>query len=393
MEHFNKYHNNALFVFMILLWSIYVFSQNFNYQFAFSDDKIYYIPAAKMLMNGTSPDKINFEHPPLGKYIIGFSWIITGNFFTISRIFGVLSILLIYLFTSRIYNKKIGLFVSAALSFDTLYMYTFTTALLDVYATFFIFLSLYLLVLIIDGKESLIWHILFGISLGAAVASKWSVLPVSIMLIAYLYLIKRSYLKYLPLVFLSIFAIYLLSYIMYFMHGHSFIDFLKLQVEMLAYQGGFHHPTAIFLVIMFTKLFLRLWMMISYSFGVITISSNSVLVNATLQGRLFTINVTQGSPLWYLFFPSILLYSWKLTKVFNKKEALPLLSFLAYTPILFSNLIDWYILTILPFLYMIVFKVFESRPKLILILLIISFINFELVINNIIHDYQFLIPT
>lgn len=393
MKCFNKLRSDVLLIVAILLWNVYVFSQNFYYQFVFSDDKIYYIPAAKMLMNGSSPDKFNFEHPPLGKYIIGFSWLITGNFYAFSKMFGILSILLIYLSMTRIYNKRIGLFVSAALSLDTLYMYTFTTALLDVYATFFLLLSLYVLILIISGKEGLLWHVLFGLSLGAAVGSKWSVIPISLILVVYLYLTNTSRLKYFPFMLMSMLLIYLFTYTMYFLNGHSLIEFIRLQIEMFTYQGGFHHPTPVFLVIMFTKLFLRLYMMISYSFGTITISSSSALLNATLQGRLFTINVTQGSPIWYLFFPTLLLYSWRLTKNFTQKDALPLLLFLAYTPILFSNLIDWYIVPALPFLYIIVSRILENKPRIMIILLIISFINFELVINNIIHDYQFLIPS
>jgi len=88
----------------------------------------------------------NLEHPPLGKYLIGLSMIINGDYPLSWRLPSILftsSLPLIIFFTVRkLENDIVAAICSAFLLFDTLLFNEGFLALLDVYLAFFIALSL-----------------------------------------------------------------------------------------------------------------------------------------------------------------------------------------------------------------------------------------------------------
>ena len=138
-------------------------------------DELYYVDGANdLLANGVESDGNQPEfvvHPPLGKWLISAGIAIFGdNSFgwRFSTAFiGVMSVLLLYLVTLRLFDStRIALLAASLLAIDGLAIVMSRTALLDNFLTFFVLLAFYLLI-----TRS---YLFMGIALGAALATKWS---------------------------------------------------------------------------------------------------------------------------------------------------------------------------------------------------------------------------
>lgn len=95
-------------------------------------------------------DYLNLEHPPLGKYIIGLSILLIGDYPVAWRvplvIVGVATVLLVYMIVLELTRSAIVAFVSGILfSYDTMTRALFSIAILDGFVAFFTALSMYLL--------------------------------------------------------------------------------------------------------------------------------------------------------------------------------------------------------------------------------------------------------
>ena len=110
-------------------------------------------------------------HPPIGKWLIGIGIKLFGfNEFgwrVAAAVIGSLSVGLIYLVTRRLFDNYLLSSAAALFTvFDGLHLVHSRVALLDIFLSFFILLSFYLLLI------SRVW--LVGIALGLATATKWS---------------------------------------------------------------------------------------------------------------------------------------------------------------------------------------------------------------------------
>ncbi|MEM4032645.1 MAG: phospholipid carrier-dependent glycosyltransferase, partial [Zestosphaera sp.] len=85
----------------------------------------------------------NFEHPPLGKYLIGFATLFGfGRFFYLFLMFG--SSLLVYFLVKNLFaSELLGFFAGFLLVLDTVFINSHRFLLLDPLAVFFFLLSLY----------------------------------------------------------------------------------------------------------------------------------------------------------------------------------------------------------------------------------------------------------
>ncbi|MDA0216743.1 MAG: phospholipid carrier-dependent glycosyltransferase, partial [Actinobacteria bacterium] len=138
-------------------------------------DEVYYVDGARdLLQYGVEIEGEKGEfvvHPPLGKWLIALSILIfrdtSFSWRFSSALFGVASVLLIYLIAKELFSSHfIAIGAAFLLAIDGLAIVMSRTALLDNFLTFFILLSFYFLL-----KNKVI---LMGISLGLAVAVKWS---------------------------------------------------------------------------------------------------------------------------------------------------------------------------------------------------------------------------
>ncbi len=139
-------------------------------------DEVYYAKNANSLLSSAveldAQGQAEFVvHPPFGKWLIAIGIRFFGNeefgWRFASAIFGILSILLIYLIVKKLFNSEF-LSITAALlmAFDGLNLVMSRVALLDIFLMFFILLSIYFLII------NNLW--LSGSAIGLALSIKWS---------------------------------------------------------------------------------------------------------------------------------------------------------------------------------------------------------------------------
>lgn len=201
-----------------------------------SDDQLY-VYAGYVYLLGEDPTHINFEHPPMGKYIFGISYLIFGNPYTLNIIiFGGILMAAYFLFlrlkmpTWWILASLI--FLSFASSLNT----QITTALLDMQlllASLLFFNFLFL------KKENFWKYILLGLSLGIVSSLKYFFPLLFIyLLILLIYVVKKkTYAK--SLITLAVIGlIYISNYIFFFKNDKNLIDWLKFEIYRFRWWTG-----------------------------------------------------------------------------------------------------------------------------------------------------------
>ncbi|MFM7491040.1 MAG: phospholipid carrier-dependent glycosyltransferase, partial [Actinomycetota bacterium] len=118
-------------------------------------DEVYYVDGARDYLNsGVEVDNGAAEfivHPPLGKWAIALGIQVFGDTpfgwrFT-AAVAGVLSILLIYLIAQKLFASFfLSTSATTLMSLDGLHLVMSRTALLDIFLSFFLLLSFYLLI-------------------------------------------------------------------------------------------------------------------------------------------------------------------------------------------------------------------------------------------------------
>ena len=159
-------------------------------------DEVYYVDGARDFLayrvESQSGEAEFVVHPPLGKWLIAIGIQILGDnpfgWRFSAALFGLASVALIYLITQSLFKSNfLSLAATALISLDGLHLVMSRTALLDIFLSFFILLTFYLVI-----KEEY-WQA--GIALGLALATKWSALYLLIALILFLLIYKRTYIK------------------------------------------------------------------------------------------------------------------------------------------------------------------------------------------------------
>lgn len=183
-----------------------------------------------------NPQVIWYEKPPLFMWLASFFMKLFG-FGNIavklpSALFGLSTVLLIFIFGKRLFNKTVAFIASFTLITTIHFLYYSRIGMTDITTTFFITLSLFLYYFAKE-KDKIIYWILSGIALGFAVMTKGVVgfLPLVIMSFYELYLLisrqqkltKKILCRYIYL-FISSTLIFLPWHIvMYQKYGMSFL--------------------------------------------------------------------------------------------------------------------------------------------------------------------------
>lgn len=196
-------------------------------------DEIVFRYAAGAYVRGIDPILVNSEHTPLGKYIIGLSFLWFQNDGAAILFFAILSLFSLWVLGRQVFSDGVWALVPVALwSSEPLFQNQLrVTPLLDIIQLPFIFLSLYSFV-----RKQFFWT---GVFLGFTAATK-SVVPSVLLVFTFFifFLLKkktREFLQFLPWLSLS-FAVLVASYTRTFMNGYSFWDFLGFQKWILLYQ-------------------------------------------------------------------------------------------------------------------------------------------------------------
>ena len=181
-------------------------------------DEVYYVDGARDYLNsGVEVDKGAAEfivHPPLGKWAIALGIQLFGDTpfgwrFT-AAVAGVLSIFLVYLIAQKLFASFfLSISATTLMSLDGLHLVMSRTALLDIFLSFFLLLSFYLLI------TNRYW--LMGITLGLALATKWSAVYVVATLGVFLLISQRRWLTTFLQCAIIPFAVYITSWFGWFL--------------------------------------------------------------------------------------------------------------------------------------------------------------------------------
>lgn len=189
-----------------------------------------YIYAGYAYFKGEDPTTINFEHPPLGKYLFGLSYYLTGNSLQINILLHIITLFLFFLLSKKFINSLL-LRIGAVLTLAALPLFShlLPQALLDVP----LLLSMLAFYLALSWKTTKLFqkYFLIGLILGVMASIKY---PIPFMVIPFSILFIGAWMQkeicWILLSLLVIFGIYLFQYLGYFIHGHSIFDFIKFEI-------------------------------------------------------------------------------------------------------------------------------------------------------------------
>ncbi len=248
-------------------------------------DEYYYITAGINYVKYGNIDLINWEHPPLAKYLIGLSTIYLGNPHVIVFLVGYLCVI-IFFFTvlTLTHNYYRALFSSLLLCSSIPFIKTFNYALLDCFALFFSSLAFYLAILTLNREHAYTYSFVEGILWGLAVASKWTSLYLFLgRIICSLFrpTIKISYKKYFIILFVMSSITYMLAFISDL--NKSFSVFLQHNIRMILFMLSHHSITLHTLTKGLTLLFLKttFWHRLPNVFITLTVV-NSTVINQSI---------------------------------------------------------------------------------------------------------------
>jgi 4-amino-4-deoxy-L-arabinose transferase-like glycosyltransferase len=312
-----------------------------------ADNELYAL-AGWEYVHGLSPEKINFEHPPLAKYLIGSSILIFGSQNVLSIVFGVATLLVTFLIARRLLRSNYALLSTFLLGFDSMFVQFSAASLLDVYCTFFAALF----VLAFMSFRRLYWSwVPLGIILGLTAATKWTgifVFPAILIFAAY----QRDK-KSIGLLLLSLpvaILTYTGTFAVYFLNGHSIQDFVGLQLDMWRFQQNlrFGRGTPP-----------PFWLLFNFLTGIEGPDTFTRLIMNRNATTLTTISVQYGLSTFAVYNPftwptSFVACIFVVVRELKKASSILLSAFLAFAFFVataYGQVFIWYIIPALPFAF------------------------------------------
>lgn len=236
---------------LILILAAFMRLYRLDYPNKYVFDEVYHAFTAKEYLAGhkeaweiwsTPPPGVAYEwtHPPLAKEIMAISMFLVNTeeawaWRLPGALFGVLSVYIIYLLGRILLKSEVAALVAAfVFSVDGLNFVQSRTGMNDIYYVTFMLLALLFLL-----KRKYLWSsVFFGLSL----SSKWAALYLSLLI--FFILLKDKQLKKLAFFIFLPPIIYLLSYLPFFIQGHSASQFIELQQQIWWYHTGLKatHP-------------------------------------------------------------------------------------------------------------------------------------------------------
>lgn len=191
------------------------------------DDATIYIYAGYAYIKGEDPTSINFEHPPLGKYVLGLSYVLFENSLILNVVIYA-AFLGVFASLARIFTKNNWLILGSVLFLGTtrLIYVNVGQGMLDIFSALLLLSTFRVL---FSSLPSLKKYIFAGFLVGALAATKYPFPSIALpifLLLAWAFTQKELIkgLISLPVIALT----YLGSYSVYFLH-HSLTDFIAFE--------------------------------------------------------------------------------------------------------------------------------------------------------------------
>ncbi|MBI3443359.1 glycosyltransferase family 39 protein [Candidatus Woesebacteria bacterium] len=214
-------------------------------QYVMGEGSTYILPdyelysyAGYYYITGGDVSRVNFENPPLAKYLIGISIFLFGNPLIIYLILAVFYLFLTYKFAKLLFSSFIGLVALLGLVIDPYFIHAVTYTHLDFPLAVFFLAGLYIFLTAKSLRQDIIAAVFFGL----AVSSKF--FPFFAVIFVYLFCWRmkekkreKGQLWRFLLILPSIIIVYFAAYTQYFL-SHTLIDFLKYQWWVLRWRMG-----------------------------------------------------------------------------------------------------------------------------------------------------------
>ena len=316
----------------------------------YSEDEIVYIEAGLRYVTGVPPRDVNFEHPPLAKYLIGLAYSIGLNRYASS-----LSVLITALFAMAILRSlgvglSMSFVVSLAFVFDMLTLSMSRLMLLDVYMTMFMVIAIYLyLRWLKHGGDIYLYS--SAIFMGFAIASKLTATYVALAIVFHMLIdhdIQNKFRRLLSYLLIAS-TVFILSFTADAIYGG--LEYLALHIiEMCSYMLYRHSFSPIiafngFLTFL-TKL--EIW---RYGGEITVVPYNeSVLRYVEAHGLFIKFNPLLGSFIWPIAFAVALhtVFSWR--RISSAERVVVCCCLAACISLVHGN-IFWYYYIATPLLY------------------------------------------
>lgn len=241
--------NNAILIAIIVLTG-FLRLYRLDYPPKYMFDEVYHAFTAKEYLKGSHtawewwsvpPSGVAYEwtHPPLAKEIMtasmyilhstdSWTWRLPG------ALLGILSVYLVYLLATHLFNKQVGVISAFIFSFDGLNFVQSRIGMNDIYFVTFMLMSLCFFL----NKK----FFLSALFVSLSISSKWS--GIYILLIYLPLLLAWRHFSKIIYFILLIPLIYFLTYTPFFITGHSLEQFIELQRQMWLYHTNLKaaHP-------------------------------------------------------------------------------------------------------------------------------------------------------
>lgn len=272
--------------------------------------------AGGALISGVNPILVVPDAPPLGKYFIGLSAIIFGNEHIIVLLFGVVSLLMLFILGRQIFHSvTLALIPPTLFSFEKIFKNQFIyTPLLDFMQLTFLLIALYFFNMGRLKKKPLFFF-LASIAIGCFISIKFFVSGITIIAAMLLVLLLHkawNKIIWLGLSFLLAPVVLLSTYIRSFMYDPNIHRFLGIQKWIFEYhKGQIMLPFTVWPLLMTNRWYVWFgnkpiisdpqW---SITWPIITIISFATIVLYILKKipRTFAIEVLMAWQCFYLLF-------------------------------------------------------------------------------------------
>lgn len=202
------------------------------------DDGLYAFAGYFYTFAGGDVSSVNFEHPPLGKYLIGLSILVFQNENIINILYFILLLILTYKIGQLILPDKIlSLSAVLVLTFDPLFLDNLIRSLLDLPFALFFITGVYFF---LEGlNRSRLFNLSF-IFWGGAFSTRFfpAFIFIYLYLLLFIYIYKRKLLQAYLISSIVVPTVYLLAHISFFVYHPSLIEFLRHKKWMLNWFTG-----------------------------------------------------------------------------------------------------------------------------------------------------------
>ncbi len=202
------------------------------------DDGLYAFAGYYYFFQKGDVSSVNFEHPPLGKYLIGLSIYLFQNENMINLIYFVLLLISTYCLALKLTKNKIISILSVfILSVNPLLLDHLIRSQLDLPFTLFFITAIYTFLCSLENHKLIFISSFFW---GLAFATRFFpiLIPIELYLIYFIVRYERKMLGKYLISLLIIPLIYLLTHISFFIYHPSMLEFIRHKIWMLSWYKG-----------------------------------------------------------------------------------------------------------------------------------------------------------